>query len=60
MTSLGEPAKPAIVTGTATRQIARRAPPARRTARQNAAYRAYGSTRNRGFAMGFPFFPTFR
>jgi hypothetical protein len=52
--------QPAVVTGTATRQIARRAPPARRTARQNAAYRAYGSARNRGFAMGFPFFPTFR
>ncbi|MBV8510599.1 MAG: hypothetical protein JO289_10575 [Xanthobacteraceae bacterium] len=48
------------MTGTATRQIARRAQPARRTARQNAAYRAYGSARNRGFAMGFPFFPTFR
>ncbi len=52
--------QPAVITGTATRQIARRAPPARRTARQNAAYRAYGSARNRGFAMGFPFFPTFR
>ncbi|MBV9237689.1 MAG: hypothetical protein JOZ94_17780, partial [Xanthobacteraceae bacterium] len=52
--------QPAVVTGTATRQIARRAQPARRTARQNAAYRAYGSARNRGFAMGFPFFPTFR
>jgi hypothetical protein len=38
---------------------ARHASPARRTARQNAAYRAYGSTR-RGFAMGFPFFPAFR
>jgi hypothetical protein len=57
-------AKPVVATGAATRQVAyttaRRAPPARRTARQNAAYRAYGSTRNRGFAMGFPFFPTFR
>jgi hypothetical protein len=42
------------------RRAARRAPPAQRTARQNAAYRAYGSARNRGFAMGFPFFPTFR
>jgi hypothetical protein len=51
------------VTGAATRRVAttaRRAPPAQRTARQNAAYRAYGSARNRGFAMGFPFFPTFR
>jgi hypothetical protein len=59
-TTTAAAAQPAVVTGTATRQIARRAPPARRTARQNAAYRAYGSTRNRGFAMGFPFFPTFR
>lgn len=51
------------VTGAATRRVAttaRRAPPAQRTARQNAAYRAYGSARNRGFAMGFPFFATFR
>ena len=34
---------------------ARRAAPAQRTAR-----RAYASTRNRGVAMGFPFFPMFR
>ena len=59
-TTTAAAAQPAVVTGTATRQIARRAQPARRTARQNAAYRAYGSARNRGFAMGFPFFPTFR
>jgi hypothetical protein len=39
---------------------ARHAQPAHRTARQNAAYRAYGSTRSRGVAMGFPFFPMFR
>jgi hypothetical protein len=47
------------VTGAQGRRAAytapRRAPPAHRTARQNA-YRAYASTRNRGFAMGFPFF----
>jgi hypothetical protein len=58
------PAPAPAMTGTARPRVAyttaRRAPPARRTARQNAAYRAYGSTRNRGFAMGFPFFPTFR
>jgi hypothetical protein len=48
------------VTGAVARQAARRAPQARRTARQNSAYRAYASTRSRGFAMGFPFFPTFR
>ncbi len=47
-------------TGAPTRRVAaRRAAPAHRTARQNA-YRAYASTRNRGFAMGFPFFPAFR
>jgi hypothetical protein len=59
-----QPATAPAVTGAATRRVAsataRRAPPARRTARQNAAYRAYGSARNRGFAMGFPFFPAFR
>ena len=58
------PAAAPAVAGAATRRAAyttaRRAPPVRRTARQNAAYRAYGSTRNRGFAMGFPFFPAFR
>jgi len=59
-----QPTPAPAMTGTARPRVAyttaRRAPPARRTARQNAAYRAYGSTRNRGFAMGFPFFPTFR
>jgi hypothetical protein len=55
-----QPAVAPAITGVPTRQVARRAPAVRRTARQNAAYRAYGSTRNRGFAMGFPFFPTFR
>jgi hypothetical protein len=59
-----QPAAAPAVAGAATRRAAyttaRRAPPVRRTARQNAAYRAYGSTRNRGFAMGFPFFPAFR
>jgi hypothetical protein len=58
-----QPAAIPAVHGAATRRVAttaRRAPPAQRTARQNAAYRAYGSTRNRGFAMGFPFFPMFR
>jgi hypothetical protein len=63
-TTTAAAAQPAASTGTPTRQAAytgaRRAPPAHRTARQNAAYRAYGSTRNRGFAMGFPFFPSFR
>jgi hypothetical protein len=62
-TTTAATAQPAVVpavTGAPTRQVARRAPPARRTARQNAAYRAYASTRNRGFAMGFPFFPVFR
>jgi hypothetical protein len=54
---------PAVAGAAAARHAAytaRRAPQARRTARQNTAYRAYASTRNRGFAMGFPFFPTFR
>ena len=59
-----QPALAPAMTGTARPRVAyttaRRAPPARQTARQNAAYRAYGSTRNRGFAMGFPFFPMFR
>jgi len=59
-----QPAPAPAMTGAARPRVAyttaRRAPPARRTARQNAAYRAYGSTRNRGFAMGFPFFPMFR
>lgn len=60
-TTTAAAAQPAAVTGTAVRQVAaRRAAPARRASRQNAAYRAYASTRNRGFAMGFPFFPTFR
>ena len=55
-------AAPAVA-GAAARRVAnttaRRAAPAQRTAR-----RAYASTRNatrnRGFAMGFPFFPMFR
>lgn len=69
--AVAEPAPPApaaatpqvaaasAVAGAAARRVAsttaRRAPPAQRTAR-----RAYASTRNRGFAMGFPFFPMFR
>jgi hypothetical protein len=63
-TAAAQPAAAPAATGAATRRVgyttARRAPPAHRTARQNAAYRAYGSTRNRGFAMGFPFFQGFR
>jgi hypothetical protein len=59
-----KPAAAPTLTGAATRRVgyttARRPQPAHRTARQNAAYRAYGSTRNRGVAMGFPFFPMFR
>ena len=59
-----QPAAAPPAANAATRRVAyttaRRAPPAHRTARQNAAYRAYGSTRNRGFAMGFSFFPSFR
>jgi hypothetical protein len=63
-TAAPQPAAAPAAAAAAARQVAytqaRRAAPARRTARQNAAYRAYGSTRNRGFAMGFPFFPMFR
>jgi hypothetical protein len=59
-----QPAAAPAVTGAPSRRVAytaaRRAPPARRTARQTAAYHAYGSARNRGFAMGFPFFQMFR
>ncbi len=58
-----QPASTPAVAGAPTRRAAyttaRRAAPANRRARQTA-YRAYASTRNRGFAMGFPFFPTFR
>ena len=55
-TAAAAPPPPAAATRRAAYTTARHASPARRTARQNAAYRAYGSTRNRGFAMGFPFF----
>src|SRR6516165_6849172 len=49
-TAAPQPAAAPAVAGARTGRVAyttaRRAPPVRRTARQNAAYRAYGSTRN--------------